>query len=94
MAFYTGIDPGDAQHRPPLAGALFVPGMLAPVNLPSLKVDDMTWMVGDVTYRKDEQGTQLDVVLMPPQAFAVQPTLPPYAVAAEVAQLPNGLGRP
>ena len=23
-AIYTGIDPGDAQHRPPLAGALFV----------------------------------------------------------------------
>lgn len=76
------------------AGALYVPNTLAPLDLPSLRVDGLLWLISEVTYRKGQQGTECDLVLMPPQAFAVQPALPPYVIPADVAQLPNNLGRP
>ncbi|WP_434547729.1 hypothetical protein [Pantoea stewartii] len=31
------------------------------------------WLLGEVTFRKDDQGTAADIVLMPPAAFSVEP---------------------
>jgi prophage tail gpP-like protein len=67
------------------AGKLFQPNTLVPVDLPTLKVEGALWMVGEVTYRKDAGGTQCDLVLMPHQGFAVQPTLPAQGIPADVA---------
>lgn len=70
-------------------GKLYRPFTLARVRIPSLKLDDVTWVIGEVTYRKGETGTACDLVLAPIAAFAIQPTLPQYAVPAELAQLFN-----
>lgn len=76
------------------AGSLYRPNTLAAVDLPSLRVAGVMWLISDVTYRKGPEGTQCDLVLMPPQAFSVQPTLPAQVIPADVAGLPNNLGRP
>jgi len=74
-------------------GGLYSPNTLASVDLPTLKIEKKLWTICDVTYRKSGAGTHCDVVLMPPDAFLVQPTLPPVLIPAEVSALPDGLGR-
>jgi len=56
------------------AGALWQPNTLAPVNAPILKLSGKTWLIAEVTYRRDENGTHADLVLMPPEAFALAPS--------------------
>jgi prophage tail gpP-like protein len=70
-------------------GALYAPNTLATVDLPSLKVDGKLWTICEVSYRKDASGTHCDVKLMPPDAFQVQPALPPVVLSAELAKLPD-----
>ena len=70
-------------------GKLYRPFTLARVRIPTLKLDDVSWVISEVTYRKGENGTACDLVLAPPQAYAVQPVLPQYAVPAELAALFN-----
>ncbi|MGI4800703.1 MAG: hypothetical protein ACRYG8_43120, partial [Janthinobacterium lividum] len=33
-----------------------------------------TWLISEVTYRRDDNGTHADLVLMPPDAFALAPS--------------------
>jgi prophage tail gpP-like protein len=56
------------------AGALWKPNMLASINAPALKIVNANWIIGTVTYRKDESGTHADLVLMPPDAFKPEPS--------------------
>ncbi|WP_298281266.1 phage baseplate assembly protein [Acidocella sp.] len=73
------------------AGTLWTKNTLAPINLPSLKLTDANWLIGEVTYRRDEAGTHADVVLMPPQAYFPEPIiLQPYASDVYQAQNPVG----
>ena len=51
-------------------------------------------MISDVTYQRGVGGTTCEMLIMPPSAFAVAPTLPPYALAQEIAQLQPGLAKP
>lgn len=74
------------------AGALYTPNTLVPIDLPSLKCEGVSWVVSEVTYRKGEDGTRCDLLIMPPEAFLVQPTLL-QPIPAELAQLPDGLGK-
>lgn len=61
------------------AGRLWEPNALAPVHLPALKLEHRTWVIAEVTYRRGEEGTHADLVLMPPEAFEPEPTiLRPY----------------
>lgn len=55
------------------AGKLWTPNTLAPVNLPSLKLPPVTWLISEVTYMRDERGTHAHVVLMHPDSFIPQP---------------------
>ncbi|MET3132231.1 prophage tail gpP-like protein [Oxalobacteraceae bacterium GrIS 1.11] len=58
------------------AGALYTPNTLVPLRLPSLKLVDATWLISEVTYKRDGQsGTTCDLVVMPPEAFDVQPVV-------------------
>lgn len=58
------------------AGALYVPNTLVPVNFPALKLAPSTWLISEVTYKRDgHSGTTCDLVIMPPEAFSPQPTL-------------------
>lgn len=62
------------------AGDLWEPNTLVQVKLPTVKMEDATLMIGEVTYRLDESGTHADLVLMAPDAFQPEPF---------VLQLPN-----
>jgi prophage tail gpP-like protein len=46
---------------------------LAPINMPPHKLVNAKWIIGTVTFRKDQSGTHADVTLMPPDAFNPQP---------------------
>lgn len=66
------------------AGTLYAPNTLVPVNFPALKRPPATWLISEVTYKRDGQsGTTCDLVIMPPQAFSPQPSLL-YRVFADV----------
>ena len=73
------------------AGVLYTPNTLVPLDLPVLKTTPVQpWVIGEVSYRRDESGTAAELVLMPPAAFQPQPTLLlpfPFAdVAAGIAR--------
>jgi prophage tail gpP-like protein len=63
------------------AGALWAPNTLAPVSLPGFRpiapgsqANAQNLLISSVTYRYgDDGGTVADLVLMPPQAFAIEP---------------------
>lgn len=56
------------------AGALWTPNTLATMELPSLKLQKAQWLIGEVSYVRNSGGTHAQLVLMPPEAFAPQPT--------------------
>lgn len=59
-------------------GMLWAPNMLVMVYLPRLKLDRKIWLISEVTFRMDEQGTHADLVIMSPDAFVVEPTALQY----------------
>ena len=59
------------------SGALYAPNTLVPLNLPGMKVVDELWLIGEVTYIRDEQGTSAELVIMPPEAFEPAPRFLP-----------------
>lgn len=69
------------------AGKLWQPNWLVPINLPTLKVQQSELVIGQVTYKVDDEGTGADLLLMPPGAFAVQPPVIP--AQADVPASPN-----
>ncbi len=56
------------------AGTLWTPNTLAPVKIPALKID-ATWIIGEVTYLRGEEGTTAEITLMPPAAFTPEPAV-------------------
>ncbi|MBL5827648.1 phage baseplate assembly protein [Serratia fonticola] len=55
-------------------GKLWEPNTLVPIKLPVFGLDDELWLLSEVTFiRNGDEGTKARMVLMPPQAFAVQP---------------------
>lgn len=57
------------------AGKLWTPNTLVPINLPGLKLKPQTWLIADVTYKRDASGTNADLVIMPPEAFYQEPII-------------------
>jgi len=55
------------------AGNLWEPNTLIPISLPAFGLTDQLWLLGEVTFRKDDRGTAAEMVLMPPAAFSVEP---------------------
>ncbi len=80
------------------AGALYAPGTTAPLSIPSLyKQEDLKgrqWVISEVVYRRDDQGTTAEILMMPRQAFAPPPTLPPMVLPPVLLTKPPGAGRP
>ena len=68
------------------AGQLYEPNTLVDVEIPSININGKSWLISEVTYHKSEGGTECDLVIMPPESFAVQPTLPPQQVPADFAR--------
>jgi prophage tail gpP-like protein len=52
---------------------LWAPNHIASVNLPALKIANVSWVIGQVTYIKDENGRHAEVLLMPANAFLPEP---------------------
>lgn len=65
------------------AGMLWQPNRLAPIDAPALKITNAQWIIGTVTFRKDQSGTHADLALMPPDAFNPEPS-PIYLFDAEI----------
>lgn len=56
------------------AGTLWTPNTLVPVTLPKLKVVNQLWLLGEVTYvRNEEEGTIAELTIMPPEAYLTEP---------------------
>lgn len=55
------------------SGNLWQPNTIVTLTAPTVHVPRVNWLVSDVTYRRDATGTHADLVLMPPEAFSVQP---------------------
>jgi prophage tail gpP-like protein len=55
------------------AGDLWTPNWLIPVTLPSMKLTATSWLITNVTYTRDENGTHAELTLMPPAAMAPMP---------------------
>ncbi len=57
-------------------GTLWQPNAFAPLYLPQLKLaPDKPWIIGQVTFVRDgHQGTIAELMLMPKEAFSVEPS--------------------
>lgn len=78
------------------SGTLYTPGTSVPVDIPALHkrgTAGAPWVISEVAYIKGERGTTCDLTLMPPQAFLVQPTLPPSAINPAILALPPDLAK-
>ena len=69
------------------AGTLWTPNTLAPLSLGPLKLEDVTWLIGEVTYKRGSEGSTAEILMMAPDAFmpepiALQPTIPDLAPQA------------
>ena len=55
------------------AGALWDLNHLAPVNIPAIKINSVNWLIGAITYTRDETGQHALITLMPAGAFQPEP---------------------
>jgi len=56
------------------AGTLWTPNTLVPVTLPKLKIVNEMWLLGEVTYiRNEEEGTIAELTIMDPKAYLPEP---------------------
>lgn len=67
------------------AGALWEPNTLIPISIPTMGLIDENWILGEVTFIRDDNGTHAQMLLMPPEAFIVQP-YQFYTLLREVTQ--------
>ena len=57
------------------AGTPWTPNQLAPLSIPSMGLNDLTWVIIEVTYKRDgRSGTTAEIILMPPQALTIEPS--------------------
>lgn len=57
------------------AGVLWQPNTLVPLEIAALKLTGKKWTVSEVTYKRDMNGTTAELIIMPAEAFDVQPFL-------------------
>lgn len=65
------------------AGKLWSPNMLAPIDAEALKLINASWLIGTVTYLRDESGQHARLSLWPKEAFTVEPTSPNMLVTQQ-----------
>jgi prophage tail gpP-like protein len=65
------------------AGKLWSPNYLAPIDAEALKLKHRDWLIGTVTYLRDEGGQHAHLSLWPKEAFSVEPTTLNYLVTQE-----------
>lgn len=55
------------------AGKLWTPNTLVPVVLPDMRSTRQDLVLAEVTFQRGSEGTHADLVLMPREAFAIEP---------------------
>jgi prophage tail gpP-like protein len=65
------------------SGKLWEPNKLAPIDAEALKLKHRDWLIGTVTYLRDESGQHAHLGLWPPEAFSVEPTSPNVLVTQD-----------
>lgn len=71
------------------SGALYTPNRLVRLELPTLKLPDVTWTISEVTFHKGSDGTRCELLIMPPQAFIPEPALNFQIAADLIAEVPK-----
>jgi prophage tail gpP-like protein len=73
------------------AGDLWTPNQLALVNLPSVQIVNKIWTISKVVYKQDDaSGTTTELILMPPEAFSVEPAVPQNVDADQYSAINSG----
>jgi prophage tail gpP-like protein len=67
------------------SGALWQPNRLVSVNVPTLKLSNVQWLISEVTFSLDENGTHAELTIMPPQGFLPEPLIL-FPVKPDIAQ--------
>ena len=67
------------------SGVLYVPNTLVPLNIPALRAVNKSWLITEVSYRKSQNGTTCDLVIMPTQAFSIGPMTEAQAIGGSLA---------
>lgn len=67
-------------------GTLWEPNKLVPINADVLKLRNVNYIIGQVTYLRDESGQHAQLLLMPPEAYFVEPVGSLGLVTSEDAQ--------
>ena len=65
------------------AGKLWSPNYLAAIDAEALKLKHEDWLIGTVTYLRDESGQHARLSLWPKVAFTVEPTSPNVLVTQD-----------
>lgn len=67
-------------------GVLWTPNTLVSISLPTLKLENEVWLIGEVTYRRSEaEGTTAELTIMRPAGYLPEPVaLQPIFVDASV----------
>lgn len=55
------------------AGALWAPNTLVPVDLPDNRLNGSAMVLAEVTFRRSGDGTHAELILMPREAFTIEP---------------------
>jgi len=71
------------------AGKLWEPNYLCPISAAVLKLRDVSYIIASVTYARDENGQHGILTLMPPEAFAIEPSGPLGIVTVEDVENSN-----
>jgi prophage tail gpP-like protein len=66
------------------ATTLWTPNTKVLINIPALKLANQTWVISEVVYRRGDDGTHADLVIMPESAFQPEPVLLQPNYQAEV----------
>ena len=67
------------------AGVLYTPNTLVPLNIPSLRKVNVSWLITEVSYKRNQNGTTCDLVIMPEQAFSIGPMTEAQAIGGSLA---------
>lgn len=71
------------------AGKLWEPNKLAPISASVLKLRNVNYLIGTVTYSRNESGQHASLSLWPPEAFAIEPSGPLGIVTVEDVEANN-----
>ncbi|MDR3438946.1 phage baseplate assembly protein [Telmatospirillum sp.] len=71
------------------AGTLWTPNTLVSVSLPALKIQQVQWLIGEVSFMRGEGGSTTNLTIMPPDAFLPQPIV----LQPMWADVPAGVAR-